>query len=146
MFTLSNKSAIISLIATFFIGLIIIIIPGNWFQYIFGKDFTPVKHIIILLFPGILFIAFSNIYGHFLSATGQMAPLVVKSALGLIATITLALLLIPKFGLTGACITTVTSHLISSGYICLAFFTKNKYSKNQLELFPNIRENKILIN
>jgi O-antigen/teichoic acid export membrane protein len=134
MIRLSTKSALISLFATLIFGMILVLIPASWFGIIFGKDFAPVKQLFLLLLPGILIQSFSSVYGHFLSATGQMRPLVIKSILGLIATILFTLLLIPKFGLKGACISTIISYFISSGYICYAFYKGAKTNNSVTNL------------
>lgn len=122
----TNRLALISLITTILIGLCILMVPASWFTFIFGKDFSQVKHILLLLYPGIICIAFSNVYGHFLAAIGEMKPLVLKSIFGLIATLLFSFLLIPKIGLTGACITNVISHTISSLYIYVTFVIKHQ--------------------
>jgi O-antigen/teichoic acid export membrane protein len=127
--TQTNLLAIISTLATIFIGIIIVFLPANWFGFIFGKDFTDVKQIALLLYPGIIFLAFSNIYAHHLTATGQMWPIFLKTLYGLVTTILLSYLLIPKLGITGACITTSTSHFISALYTYIAFRSHiKKYS------------------
>jgi O-antigen/teichoic acid export membrane protein len=126
MVKVSNQLALVSLLATSFFGIIILLIPSHWFGLLFGKDFTPVKQLFMLLFPGILFQSFSSIYGHYLSATGQIRPLIIRSSLGLVATLIFTFILIPNYGLKGACITTIISYTISSLYICIVFFRRSK--------------------
>lgn len=116
----TNTLAAISFAGTLLIGVIILFIPVLWFGKIFGSEFESVKHIVFWLYPGILFVAVANIYGHYLAAINQMKPLIMKSAYGLVVTIGLSYFLIPEYGVLGACITTSCSHLVSSAYIFMA--------------------------
>ena len=125
----TNLIASISLGATAMIGIIIIFIPDYWFSLVFGNEFSEVKSILLMLFPGILSLSFSNVHGHFLAATGEMKPLVIKSALGLIVMTILSLILIPIYKLEGACIATASSHVVSSSYTYWAFIKTKSYVK-----------------
>jgi O-antigen/teichoic acid export membrane protein len=113
----TNLMAVISGAGTLLIGVIVIFIPEGWFVKVFGPDFASAKNIVLWLYPGILFVAIANIYGHYMAATNQMKPLILKSAFGLVVTVGLSYYLIPRYGIVGACITTTCSHVVSSVYI-----------------------------
>lgn len=113
----TNLMAVISGAGTLLIGVIVIFIPEVWFVKIFGPDFASAKNIVLWLYPGILFVAIASIYGHYMAATNQMKPLILKSAFGLVVTVLLSYYLIPRYGIVGACITTTCSHVVSSAYI-----------------------------
>ena len=119
---LTKKSAIASLLATIGILFLLALIPSQWFGLIFGHDFKSIKPLIFILMPGIIAIAVSNVYGHYFAASNQMKTLIIKSIVGLVFTILGSVILIPLWGLKGACITTSLSYLISSGYIIIQFF------------------------
>ncbi|HEX2935863.1 MAG TPA: polysaccharide biosynthesis C-terminal domain-containing protein [Bacteroidales bacterium] len=113
----TNLMALISGVGTLLIGLVVIFIPEAWFVKVFGPDFATAKSIVLWLYPGILFVAVANIYGHYMAATNQMRPLILKSAFGLVVTVVFSYYLIPSYGIVGACITTTCSHVVSSVYI-----------------------------
>lgn len=97
------------------------ILPPAVYEFVFGEAFANVGHIVLLLSPGILFIAFSNVLGNFLSATRQLNILIVKSAVGLVFTVVLSLLLIPKMQISGACIVNSVSYAASS-VVIIAYY------------------------
>jgi O-antigen/teichoic acid export membrane protein len=123
---LTKKSAKISLYSTLAMLIVLAIIPSWVFGFVFGKDFNTIKQLLFLLMPGILSIAVSNVYGHYFSALNQMRVLIVKSAIGLLFTIILSVILIPLWGIKGACIVTSVSYLSSSVYLFIAFYKTNK--------------------
>lgn len=94
--------------------IIIFIIPKSIFGLIFGDEFVDVKQIILILSPGILAIAVSNVFGNYFSAIGKLKILILKSTIGLVATILLSIILIPKLHIEGACIVNSASYIISS--------------------------------
>jgi O-antigen/teichoic acid export membrane protein len=123
---LSKKSALTSFAITLTMGIVVLFVPVCWFTFVFGNDFAEVKHILLLLYPGILAMSFSNIYGHFLAATGQMKPLIIKSAWGLVTICGLSFVLIPVYGTNGACIAMIASHFVTSAYVIFAFHKNTK--------------------
>jgi len=108
--------------------LIMMIIPNSFYIIVFGKDFAQTKNIIMLLSPGILAIAISNIIGHYFSALGILRILNIKAFIGLGITIIGSYLLIPSLGITGACITTVVANVISSIIVIYKFYTNTSFS------------------
>lgn len=131
------------------IGLMLCI-PDWIYTKIFGKDFSETKSIIYFLSPGILAISVSNIIGHYFSGTNQLRILNVKSLVGLAFTVLLSIILIPKFGITGACIATTISYLISSGILFWKFYSTTNFSfsdygiskKEILILMQNLKKSK----
>ena len=104
--------------------LILFILPKELFGFIFGAEFTDVKKILMMLAPGILAISISNVIGNYFSAIGKLKILIVKSGIGLIATIILSFLLIPGLGITGAGIVNSSAYIISSGVLFYWFYRK----------------------
>lgn len=119
---LTKKSVKISLYSTLFMLLVLALIPSVFFGFVFGKDFSTIKQLLFLLMPGILSMAVSNVYGHYFAAVNQMSVLILKSSVGLVFTVVLSVILIPVWGVTGACIVTSVSHLSSSLYLWVAFY------------------------
>ena len=74
-----------------------VLIPRSVYQFIFGDEFGEVKKFIILLIPGIISIAVSNLYGHYFAGIGKLKILRNKSLIGLAATLMLLPLLMKKY-------------------------------------------------
>lgn len=116
----------ISLRISFLITLVsliaILIIPAQVYVFIFGKDFNQTKQIILLLSPGILAIAVSNIIGHYFAGVNQLLILNIKSIIGLVFMIISSFCFIPKWGILGACIVTTISYCLSSAILFWKFY------------------------
>jgi len=123
-------SSLLSIVFTFFCVIVILILPKSIFGYIFGPEFSEVKYIVLLMSPGILFISFSTIYGHYFAAIGKMKILVLKSVVGAILTFLLLFFIIPQWEITGACVVTSFVHFISSSIIVTCFFFMNDKPKS----------------
>ena len=108
-------------ISLFVLGLTALI-PGPAYQFIFGNEFLEVKKFIILLIPGIVSIAVSNLYGHYFAGIGKLRILRNKSLIGLSAMLILLPLLMNKYQLTGVCISLNISYLLSSFYLWFRFW------------------------
>lgn len=115
---ISTVSLIISAVCV----VVVVLLPSTIFRFVFGEDFANVGQIVLWLSPGILFIAFSNVIGNFLSATRQLNILILKSAVGLLFTIVLAVILIPRMQIVGACIVNSCSYVVSSLILIVYFF------------------------
>ena len=98
-----------------------VLVPNSVYLFVFGKEFIEVKRFIIYLFPGVIAIAVSNLYGHYFAGTGKLNILRNKSLIGLAATIILLPLLVNKYQLTGVCITLNVSYILSSVYLWFKF-------------------------
>jgi len=101
---------------------IILLIPADLYTMVFGKDFRGTKKIILLLSPGILAIAVSNIIGFYFAGINMMKILNIKSIVGLLFTAVCSLYFIPKWGISGACIVTSVSYCLSSGLLLWKFY------------------------
>ena len=118
--TTSKYSFYISLLCL----IIVLCLPGQVFSYVFGQGFDGVKQVILLLSPGILAMAVSNVYGNYYSAIGKPKILILKSALGVAVTVILSILLIPTLHITGACIVNASSYVVSSVVLFWFFYRK----------------------
>ena len=131
------------LISLFFIA-VILMIPGSWYAAVLGQDFVGIRKIILLLSPGILTIAVSNIVGHYFAGVNKLRILNIKSLVGLFFTIVASTVVIPRWGIYGACIITTVSYLLSSGLLFWRFYqiTEFRFSdflltKAELKLLLN---------
>lgn len=105
----------------------IIIIPGSVYEMIFGRAFRGTKEIMLLLSPGILAIAISDMIGYYFSGIKELKILNVKSIVGLVVTVAFSFLLIPKYGILGACIVTTLSYSVSALLLFLKFYRSTDF-------------------
>ena len=123
---LTSKAAKQNLVFSILLAIILMLVPNTFFTFIFGVKFTGVKTITMYLIPGIIAIATSNLYGHYFAAIGKLTILKNKSYLGFISTLLTSILLIPKYGLLGACLSLNISHITSSIYLFYMFLKHKK--------------------
>jgi O-antigen/teichoic acid export membrane protein len=122
------KAALYSLLISLLCIVIVMFIPNSLFALIFGKEFVNVKEIVLILSPGVLIVSFANVLVHYFSGIGNLNISILKSAVGAVFTVILSFILIPKYFITGAGITSSAVYIISSLVIIIAFFnTKKKF-------------------
>lgn len=97
------------------------ILPVSFFRFMFGEEFAPVKPIVLLLIPGVFFYNFYLITGHYFSGKGKYHINTVASAIGLIVTLALSLILIPLYDFYGAAMAGSLSFIATSTYAFLVF-------------------------
>lgn len=117
--------------------LCVLVIPENVYSWIFGKDFGSTRIIVLYLALGILAIATSDMVGHYFSGTKQLRILNLKSLLGLVFTIIFSVILIPKYGVLGACVATSISYFASSGLLFFKFFKETEFHFNDYLITRN---------
>ncbi|MCK9302227.1 MAG: polysaccharide biosynthesis C-terminal domain-containing protein [Bacteroidales bacterium] len=115
-------ASIYSLFASVLCIVFVFLLPESVYVFIFGsEEFASVKYILLLLSPGILAIAVTNVYGNYFSAIGKLKILIIKSAVGVVFTVILSVILIPRLQITGACIVNAVSYIVSSTILVIAF-------------------------
>lgn len=122
----TEKMSFVSFMISIFCILIAVSLPEYVYTYIFGADFVGLKKVILILSPGTLAIAVSNVFGNYFSAIGKLDVLIYKSAIGLFFTVVLALLLIPKFNIIGAATVNTVSYIVSSLVIMIVYLVHRK--------------------
>ncbi len=123
---LTEKAALNSFAVSLLALIVLFFIPEGVFTFVFGDDFAGVKTLTLYLFPGIIAVAVSNIYGHYFSGIGKMRVLIIKSSIGLAATAVFLFLLLKRYELTGACITLDIAYIVSSVYLYFMFHQEKK--------------------
>lgn len=128
------------LMVVFVLG--IIIIPSQTYEFIFGKAFRNTKEIMLVLSPGILAIAVSDMIGYYFSGIKELKVLNIKSFAGLLFTVVLSLIMIPKWGILGACMVTTISYCISALILFWKFYQMTRFqlkdyiiSRSEIHLF-----------
>ena len=119
--TLTVKLMKFTVVLTLLAVLVLLLIPESIYTFIFSKDFTEVKPIIIALSPGVIALAANNIFSHYFSGLGNPKVNMWANFVGLVFTLVLAFTLIPAFGYIGAAITASVSYISSVVYQYIIF-------------------------
>jgi len=122
---------------SFFIILFFAILPENFYQWIFGKEFTQVNFVIRALAPGIIALSGNMIFSHYFSGTGQYRINTIASIVGLIFIVVSGIILIPYYKLIGAGIAMSFSYISSTFYLLYMFIRQNKMSFNDFLIKKN---------
>ncbi|RMZ60602.1 teichoic acid transporter [Chryseobacterium nematophagum] len=131
----------LSFLMTLICIIVMLLIPASFYTMVFGKDFYETKKIILLLSPGILAIAVSNIIGFYFAGMNRLKILNIKSIVGLVFTLLVSFYLIPRWGIIGACIMTSISYCLSSALLLWSFYQFTEFhfydfwiTKNEIRL------------
>ena len=81
---------------------VLVFIPAEFYQFVFGNEFGDMRMAILALSPGILFFSISFIISSYFSGTGKHYINSISSIVGLIVIVLSSLILIPLYGIVGA--------------------------------------------
>jgi len=113
-------------VITFFMLVMLLLLPDSFFMFVFGKDFTGLNKVVQSLAVGILSMSVSMILSHFFSGTGRHYHNTISSGIGLVLTLIFGFTLIPHMGITGAGITASVSYFCSAVYQLIIFIRITK--------------------
>ena len=108
--------------------IVLALLPPQVYTFVFGPEFGAMTGIIRILAPGVLFYCIFLILGHYYSGTGRYQMNTFAALCGLAATFALGFTLIPKYGVTGAAITSAVSYTMNAVFL-FAFFLKESRFK-----------------
>jgi O-antigen/teichoic acid export membrane protein len=118
----------IAWIVTGFAMLLLLAVPKFVFVAIFTARFGDVKLVIASLALGIVTLSVSMIFSGFFSSINKPYHNTISSAIGLVFTIAMGLLLIPKYGIMGAGISATVSYSFLTLYQFIIFSRMTKLS------------------
>ena len=117
---LTLKLSKFSLLLTVLAMAFLLLLPDTFYVFLFGKDFTGVKAIMLTLTMGIVSLGYSIVFSHYFSGLGKYYVNTIVSFVGMIVTIVLSKLLIPKYGIPAAGWISSVTYLL--GTICLVVY------------------------
>lgn len=126
----------ISLLITFVVLIPVVLLPSGFYSLVFGKDFFDINRIMWFLAPGILVFVNALIIGHYFSGSGKYQVNTIGSSLGLVITVILSFVLIPRFGYLGAAATASVSYLATSVFVTAYFCKESRIKFSQLLPHP----------
>ncbi|MBN4065889.1 polysaccharide biosynthesis C-terminal domain-containing protein [Candidatus Amoebophilus asiaticus] len=141
---LTLRLARMSLVASTIALIPLMLFPPDLFAYIFGKEFSEVRRVIIYMSPGIAALGMGVIISHYFGGIGKYHINARTSFAGLVVTVIFGFILIPEYGYVGASITASLAYLSTTLWLIVEFIKETKYSvgsfipnKNDLEYFRN---------
>ena len=112
----------ISLVVTSLALLCLLALPESFYRLIyFHQEFGMIRIVIACLGVGIVTLSFSMILSHFFSGINKPHHNMISSAIGLVFTVGLGLLIVPRYGILGAAVTASVSYTISTIYQLIVF-------------------------
>jgi len=111
----------IAMVVTTLSVLCLVAIPSVVYRKIFGPEFGMIRLVIASLGLGIISLSFSLVLSPFFSGINKVYHNMISSALGLVFTLVLGFLLIPRFGIIGASVTASISYTASTIYQFIIF-------------------------
>ena len=111
----------ISFLATLIALIPLVLLPVNFYRFIFGHEFGNVRYVIIFMSIGIIAVSVNSMFSHFFSGTGKPYINTIGSSIGFVFTLILGLLLIPAYGIYGAALTASISYIASLLFQLIAF-------------------------
>ncbi len=127
---LTAKLLRISLIITFVLLVVILLLPSSLYVFVFGPDFGEMRTIILILAAGVFIYPVTMLLGHYFSGTGKYYKNFIATFFGLMVTILACFLLIPDYGYYGAAWAASFSYSITS-FIIIYLFVKDTSLKTR---------------
>ena len=129
-------------LTTFFCTGILLCFPSSAFVFVFGDGFGEVRTILFSLSVGIVILSTGIIFSTYFFGIGKPQVSVIGSTIGLVVTIILGFVLVPKYGMIGAAITASASYTAIVIYQFYKFMCESKeltfrnfiFSKNDIRL------------
>ena len=110
-----------SVASTALAALVLIMLPDGVYRWLFGPSISGLWSMLLLMTPGLLAMAASQVLSHYLSGAGRVMQNALSSGTGALVTLGLGSVLIPTYGLHGAAITTSCAYLASTAQQWMVF-------------------------
>jgi O-antigen/teichoic acid export membrane protein len=122
-----------------FVSIILMVLTlggiGDWLLvFLYGEEFANSSMSFNLLLIGMIFTAMSQLFSIMLFSKGKNNVVLVATIFGLISTVVLDLLLIPRYGIEGAAIATSLSYFTIFSVLLYYLLIKEKIKLNELFL------------
>ena len=101
--------------------LVLVMLPEFVWRKIFGTEFGMIRVVLACLGFGIITLSFSMVLSPFFAGINKPYHNTISSAIGLVFTIGLGLLIVPRYGIIGASLTASVSYTVSTIYQFVAF-------------------------
>lgn len=137
------KYAKVALLTTALLMLLLVFMPSPFYQYVFGKQFEPLKMILCYLAPGLIAMGYTSLYAHYFSGISRNLINLLASTAAVFLTIAAGFYFIPKYGSVGSCLVFNLSYISSSLFLVWMFIKIT--NKNLMQLLPGKRDLKEIL-
>jgi O-antigen/teichoic acid export membrane protein len=120
--------------------MVIILLPDVVYQKLFGEEIQGITQLALLLSPGILAMAASQAFSHYFSGVGRNMHNAIGSGIGVVVTLVLGQLLIPRYGIDGAAIAASSAYLLNTVYQWIVFNRTTKTTLSEFMIGQDDRE------
>jgi O-antigen/teichoic acid export membrane protein len=129
---ITEKLTRFGLIAALFGAVFFLIVPADFYAFVFGKEFGTLQYLMLLLAPGVWAFTYALVVGHYFSGHGKYWVNALASGIGLLFSLIFSFLLIPILSTAGAAIAASISYIATS-LVVLYFF---RLEGGAFSLFP----------
>ena len=126
-----------SVLLSFTAIMVICLLPSSFFEWLFSSMFGDIRSILLLLAPGVVFFSAHIVLSNYFSGTGRPHHNLFASLIGLSVTVVSALILIPRWGIQGAAITTSLTYMALFVYQIIVFLC---LKNSDIKCKPNSEE------
>lgn len=129
---LTTRLVYVNFLGTLGICLVLVFIPNSFWGLLFSNDFSQIGDLFIYLFPGVLAFSISNIYNHYFHAKSDFKRILNYNLMGLLGGVLMAIILMPNYGVIGACLAWSLGLIISMVFYLLGYkkIISNIFEKN----------------
>jgi stage V sporulation protein B len=113
-------------------ALLLAVFAAPLVPWIFGEEFRPSVTPLLLLLPGIVAFSAANVIASYLAGIGKPQLNLYVALAGVIVTVVLDVLLIPRFDIAGAAIASTLSYLTSTLFIIWFFMRVSKLAVREI--------------
>lgn len=113
------------------------VIPTSVYSWIFSSEFAAMRHVMIALAPGIVFMAADMVFSHYFSGLDMPRHNLIGALVGLAVTMPTLYLLTPAFGMVGAGVSMSLTNLAVIIYKWIVFKKINNISSTELLITKN---------
>lgn len=117
----------------------LLLLPSSFYIWVFGKEFSEISNLILFLAPGIWVYNYSLLISHYFSGNGKYYINAICSGAGLLVTLAVVFILVPKYGIYGAAITSSISYFFTA-LMAILFFKKEGGSWVIFPTFSELKE------
>lgn len=133
---LTEKLARFGMLAALLGVVFFLLLPANFYRFVFGADFGGLQALMWVLAPGVWVFTYALVVGHYFSGQGRYWINALASGVGLLFSLLLAMLFIPSHGALGAAIAASFSYFATSLVVLLYFLKDGAH----FFLFPSKKE------
>jgi len=112
--------------------LVLLLLPSSFFIFLFGPQFTGVRGVLFSLAIGIVMFSLSVVISPYFSGTGRPHINTLAAAIGLALTLGFGFILVPRWGLAGAGITSCISYTVTTLFQLFVFISTEKIRLREL--------------